>query len=82
MKRWILLLLAACTPVEPEAIDPDIWTKHPGLVRDVLIRAGFECGVKPTILPEKNGIPRSPEWTCRYTWEKGYAEFYIHQLKD
>ena len=65
-----------------EKLDPDIWTKHPKIVKEVLQKAGFKCGVKPTILPEKYGIERKPEWTCRFKWEGGYAEFYIHKKED
>ena len=66
--------------VGTEVLDPDIWTKHPEIVREVLQKAGFKCGVKPTILPEKGkDIERKPEWTCRFEWTGGYAEFYIPQ---
>jgi len=86
MKKFVILLLilAGCqaTPQFSEGVDPDIWTKHPEIVRNVLVKAGFECGVKPTILPERDGIIRKPEWTCRYTWEDGYAEFYIHKIEE
>lgn len=60
---------------------PDIWTKHPDIVLDILQKAGFECGVNPTILPQKeNGIERSPRNTCRFVYPGGYAEFYIHKI--
>lgn len=63
-------------------LDPDIWTKNPEIVLDVLQKAGFECGVRPTILAEKEkGIERRPENTCRFTWKDGYAEFYIHRQR-
>jgi len=59
---------------------PDIWTKHPEVVRDILAKAGFKCGVEPTILPAREaGIERKKEWTCRFEWRGGYAEFYIHK---
>lgn len=62
---------------------PDIWTKHPQIVREVLERAGFKCNVEPTILPTKEpGITRKREWTCRFSWPGGYAEFYVHDVKE
>lgn len=64
-----------------DTLDPDIWTKHPDIILDVLQKAGFKCGVRSTILPEKEkGIKRKPENTCRFEWEDGYAELYVHKI--
>lgn len=60
---------------------PDIWTKHPDIVLDTLQKAGFMCGIRPTILPEKeNGIERKPENTCRFGLNDSYVELYIHKI--
>lgn len=62
---------------------PDLWTKHPDLVLKVLKEAGFTCGVKPTILPQREaGITRRPERTCRFSGKGWYAELYVHDLGE
>jgi hypothetical protein len=40
---------------------PDIWTKHPDIVRGLLKEAGFTCGTEARFLK-----PRDPGWTCTY----------------
>ena len=42
-----------------EAAMPDVWTKHPEIVRSLLEEGGFTCGVAPRILKG-----RDPAWTC------------------
>lgn len=54
---------------------PDIWTKHPEIIRRVLEEAGFQCGVTPKIL-----TTRKPQETCRFEKEGLVAEFYVHPV--
>jgi hypothetical protein len=53
---------------------PDVWTEYPEIVRDLLLEAGFTCGVEPRILEG-----RDPEWTCIIDGERMGGDIYIHQ---
>jgi hypothetical protein len=53
---------------------PDVWTKHPEIVRDLLREAGFTCGVDPRILKG-----RDPDWTCIIDGKRIGGDIYIHQ---
>jgi hypothetical protein len=35
---------------------PDVWTRHPDLVRDLLKEAGFTCGVEPRFLKGRDRL--------------------------
>jgi MYXO-CTERM domain-containing protein len=52
---------------------PDIWTKHPDIVRDLLKEAGFKCGAEPRFLK-----PRDPAWTCTFDGKQMKGDLYIH----
>jgi hypothetical protein len=52
---------------------PDIWTKHPDIVRDLLKEAGFTCGTEPRFLK-----PRDPAWTCTFDGPRMKGDLYIH----
>ena len=52
---------------------PDIWTKHPDIVRDLLKEAGFRCGVEGRFLKG-----RDPAWTCAFDGKTMYGDLYIH----
>lgn len=52
---------------------PDVWTKHPDIVRDLLKDAGFTCGVKGRFLQG-----RDPAWTCIYDGKTMKGDLYIH----
>lgn len=56
---------------------PDVWTKHPDIVRDLLTEAGFRCGVEPRFLK-----PRDPEWTCAYDGKSMKGDLYIHPAQE
>jgi hypothetical protein len=56
---------------------PDIWTKHPEIVRDLLKEAGFTCGTEPRFLK-----PRDPAWTCAYDGPRMKGDLYIHPARD
>jgi hypothetical protein len=53
---------------------PDIWTEYPEIVRDLLLEAGFTCGVEPRILKG-----RDPDWTCIIDGQRIGGDIYIHQ---
>jgi hypothetical protein len=53
---------------------PDVWTKHPEIVRDLLREAGFTCGVEPRIL-----MGRDPDWTCIFDGKNIAGDIYIHE---
>jgi hypothetical protein len=52
---------------------PDVWTKHPDIVRDLLKDAGFKCGVEGRFLKG-----RDPAWTCVYDGKTIKGDLYIH----
>lgn len=52
---------------------PDVWTKHPDIVRDLLKEAGFKCGVEGRFLKG-----RDPAWTCIYDGKAMKGDLYIH----
>lgn len=52
---------------------PDVWTKHPDIVRDLLKEGGFKCGVAPRVLKG-----RDPAWTCVIDGKKISGDLYIH----
>jgi len=54
---------------------PDIWTKHPDIVRDLLKEAGFTCGVKPRFLES-----RDPAWTCAFDGQRMKGDLYVHHV--
>lgn len=54
---------------------PDIWTKHPGIVRDLLKEGGFTCGVAPRVLKG-----RDPAWTCIIDGKRIGGDIYIHHV--
>ena len=54
---------------------PDIWTKHPDIVRDLLKEAGFRCGVEGRFLKG-----RDPAWTCAFDGKTMYGDLYIHHV--
>ncbi|MGH7277418.1 MAG: hypothetical protein ACREJG_01880 [Candidatus Rokuibacteriota bacterium] len=56
---------------------PDIWTKHPDIVRDLLKEAGFTCGAEPRFLK-----PRDPAWTCIYDGRTMKGDLYIHTVES
>lgn len=56
---------------------PDIWTKHPEIVRDLLEAGGFTCGVAPRVLKE-----RDPAWTCIVDGQRISGDLYIHHMKE
>ena len=56
---------------------PDIYTKHPDVVRSLLEAGGFKCGAESRILK-----PRDPEWTCLVDGEKFYGDIYIHHINE
>lgn len=54
---------------------PDVWTKHPDVVRDLLKEGGFTCGVAPRILKG-----RDPAWTCIIDGKRLSGDIYIHHV--
>jgi hypothetical protein len=54
---------------------PDVWTKHPDIVRDLLKEAGFTCGVEGRFLKGRN-----PEWTCIYDGKSMRGDLYVHHV--
>ena len=54
---------------------PDIWTKHPEIVRDLVKEAGFSCGVEGRFLPG-----RDPDWTCIFDGPNIRGDLYIHHV--
>jgi hypothetical protein len=56
---------------------PDIWTKHPDIVRDLLKEAGFTCGTQARFLK-----PRDPAWTCIYDGKTMKGDLYIHPASE
>jgi hypothetical protein len=56
---------------------PDIWTKHPDIVKALLEEGGFQCGVEPRVLK-----PRDPNWTCIINGEKISGDLYIHPVSE
>jgi hypothetical protein len=52
---------------------PDVWTKHPDVVRDLLKEGGFTCGVAGRFLPG-----RDPAWTCILDGANMRGDLYIH----
>jgi hypothetical protein len=53
---------------------PDVWTEYPEIVRDLLVEAGFTCGVEPRILKG-----RDPDWTCIFDGQRIGGDIYIHE---
>jgi hypothetical protein len=58
---------------EEDVAMPDIWTRHPEIVRDLLKEAGFTCGAEARFLK-----PRDPAWTCIYDGKTMKGDLYIH----
>jgi hypothetical protein len=56
---------------------PDIWTKHPEIVRDLLGEGGFQCGVEPRILKG-----RDPKWTCIVDGKRMWGDLYLHHADE
>ncbi len=56
---------------------PDIWTKYPEIVRDLLKEGGFQCGVEPRILQG-----RDPKWTCIVDGKNMWGDLYIHPVSE
>ena len=56
---------------------PDVWTKHPEIVRDLLKEAGFKCGVEGRFLKG-----RDPAWTCAFDGKAMYGDLYIHHADE
>ena len=56
---------------------PDIWTKHPEIVRDLLGEGGFKCGAEPRILKG-----RDPNWTCIVDGKRMWGDLYIHHADE
>lgn len=54
---------------------PDVWTKHPDIVRDLLKEAGFTCGAEGRFLKG-----RDPAWTCIYDGRSIRGDLYIHHV--
>lgn len=54
---------------------PDVWTKHPEIVRDLLKEGGFTCGVAPRVLKG-----RDPAWTCIIDGKRIRGDIYIHHV--
>jgi hypothetical protein len=54
---------------------PDVWTKHPDIVRDLLKEAGFKCGVEGRFLKG-----RDQAWTCIYDGKTMKGDLYIHHV--
>lgn len=54
---------------------PDIWTKHPDIVRSLLEEGGFTCGVEPRVLKG-----RDPAWTCLVDGTTISGDIYIHHV--
>jgi len=54
---------------------PDVWTKHPVIVRDLLKEGGFKCGVAPRVLKD-----RDPAWTCIIDGKQLRGDIYIHHV--
>jgi hypothetical protein len=56
---------------------PDIWTKHPEIVRDLVKEAGFRCGVEGRFLKG-----RDPGWTCIFDGPNIRGDLYIHHISQ
>jgi hypothetical protein len=56
---------------------PDVWTKHPDIVKSLLQEAGFTCGVESRFLK-----PRDPAWTCIYDGKQMKGDLYIHSVES
>lgn len=54
---------------------PDVWTRHPDIVRDLLKEGGFTCGVAPRVLKG-----RDPAWTCIIDGKRISGDIYIHHV--
>jgi hypothetical protein len=54
---------------------PDVWTKHPDIVRDLLKEAGFTCGTQGRFLKG-----RDPAWTCIYDGKNMKGDLYVHHV--
>jgi len=54
---------------------PDIWTKYPEIVRDLLQEGGFKCGAEPRVLKG-----RDPSWTCIIDGKTISGDLYIHHV--
>jgi hypothetical protein len=54
---------------------PDVWTRYPDIVRDLLKEGGFKCGVAPRVLKG-----RDPAWTCVIDGKKISGDLYIHHV--
>ena len=54
---------------------PDIWTRHPDIVRDLAKEAGFTCGVEGRFLRG-----RDREWTCIFDGPNIRGDLYIHHV--
>jgi len=56
---------------------PDIWTKHPDVVKRLLEAGDFECGKEPRIFKD-----RDPESTCIVDGETIYGDLYVHHISE
>ncbi|MBI2460369.1 MAG: hypothetical protein HYV61_02380 [Candidatus Rokubacteria bacterium] len=54
---------------------PDVWTRYPDIVRDLLEEGGFTCGVPPRVLKG-----RDPAWTCIIDGKRISGDLYIHHV--
>ena len=54
---------------------PDVWTRYPDIVRDLLKEGGFKCGVAPRVLKG-----RDPAWTCVIDGKTISGDLYIHHV--
>lgn len=54
---------------------PDVWTRYPDIVRDLLKEGGFTCGVTPRVLKG-----RDPAWTCVIDGKRISGDIYIHHV--
>ena len=56
---------------------PDIWTKHPEIVRDLLQVGSFKCGVEPRVLKG-----RDANWTCIVDGKAMSGDLYVHHVEE
>lgn len=56
---------------------PDVWTRYPEIVRDLLQEGGFKCGAEPRVLKE-----RDANWTCIIDGKTISGDLYIHHASE